>query len=184
MRFVPTRLEGTYEIDTEAYGDARGFFVRLRCSREFADASIPFEFVQTSLSFNASKGTFRGLHYQIPPSREGKLVRCVRGAARDLIIDLRPGSDTFLDHAWVELSAEKLNAVFIPPGCAHGFLTQEDSTLVLYEMTDFFAPDLARGARWNDPLFRIPEISGIVNIHPRDASYPDLDREDLEVFRL
>jgi dTDP-4-dehydrorhamnose 3,5-epimerase len=183
MRFVPAGLEGAYEIVSEAYEDARGFFARLRCSREFADAGIPFEFVQTNLSFNARKGTFRGLHYQIPPSHEGKLVRCVQGVARDLVVDLRPDSTTFLDHVWVELSRQKLNAVFVPPGCAHGFLTQEDGTLVLYEMTDFYAPELARGARWNDPLLRLPEISGIENIHPRDASYPDLDRRELEVFR-
>lgn len=183
MRFEPTRLEGVYRIAPEIHEDSRGFFTRLRCSREFLDAGLPAEFVQTNVSFNTHKGTFRGLHYQVPPSREGKLVRCIRGSLRDVVVDLRPDSDSFLEHVWVTLSAAELNAVFVPSGCAHGFLTESDDTLILYEMTDYYAPELGRGIRWSDPLIGLDVIEGIAQIHPRDASYADLHRRDLEVFR-
>lgn len=184
MQFVPTPLKDAFIVESQLQLDTRGSFARLRCSREFASNGLPADFVQTNLSYNERKGTFRGLHFQIPPSKEGKLVRCIKGSMRDLIVDLRPNSDTFLQHAWIDLSAERPIAVFVPPGFAHGFLTQESDVSVLYEMTDYYAPELARGMRWNDPLLAIRGISGIESIHPRDASYPDLGKDQLEVFRL
>ena len=183
MKFLPTILEGACVVESEPHEDERGYFSRLRCSKQFAEHGLPGSFVQTSLSFNASKGTFRGLHYQLPPSREGKLVRCIAGSLRDIIVDLRPDSRTFLRHCWVALDDERLSAVFVPPGFGHGFITEADDTKVLYEMSDYYAPDLARGLRWNDPLLSIGEISGIKHIHPRDAGYPDAAVSDFEVFR-
>jgi dTDP-4-dehydrorhamnose 3,5-epimerase len=183
MQFKETSLEGAFVVESEAHLDSRGFFARLRCSREFALHGLPDAFVQTNLSYNKATGTFRGLHFQAPPSTECKLVRCLRGSMRDVIVDIRPGSATFLEHTWISLSADVLAAVFVPAGFAHGFITESDDTLVLYEMTDFFAPELARGMRWNDPALSITELPGLTTIHPRDAEYPDLDLRQLEVFR-
>lgn len=183
MQFIPTALEGAFVVESETHADSRGFFARLRCSREFAAHGLPETFVQTNLSFNEHKGTFRGLHFQVPPSTESKLVRCLKGAIRDVIVDLRPDSPSFLEHAWISLSAGVLAAVFVPAGFAHGFITEQDDTLVLYEMSDYFAPELARGIRWNDSMLSLGDLPGITTIHPRDAGYPDLDSEQLEVFR-
>lgn len=181
MRFDALGLHQAFLVRIERHADARGFFGRTFCVREFADAGLPTDAVQASTSFNTSPGTVRGLHFQWPPSREGKLVRCVRGSVFDVLVDLRPDSPTYLRHVSVRLDEESRDAVFIPHGIAHGFQTLSASTEVLYQMTDFYAPGLAAGLRWNDPSFGIewPMSSGIV-ISERDAQYPTFDRLTFE----
>lgn len=183
MRFVETTLADAWLIELEKHRDERGWFTRLRCSREFPAHGLPGEFVQTNLSHNALAGTFRGLHYQAPPSREGKLVRCIQGAVADVIVDLRPDSPTWLRHEWFELTAENLNGLFVPAGFAHGFFTRQDGSMVLYEMTDYYTPELGRGIRWDDPALDLRLPGAITNIHPRDAAYPDLDTGALSAFK-
>ena len=182
MRFTETPLPGAYLVASEPHRDERGYFARLRCAREFAECGLPNEFVQTNLSFNRQAGTFRGLHFQRPPSREGKLVRCLAGAVHDVIVDLRPDSPGFLKHFWAALTADEPVALFVPPGFAHGFLTSTDGALILYEMTDYYQPELGDGIRWDDPALGIRLPGDIAAIHPRDRDYPDLDVGGLECF--
>src|SRR5882672_1158554 len=178
MRFRETPLPGAFVVEVEPHADARGFFARTWCAREFAAHGLEANLVQASMSRNARRGTVRGMHVQLPPSQEAKLVRCTRGAIHDVIIDLRPDSPTFLSPFGIELSAASSNALFIPPQFLHGFQTLADDSEVLYQMTDFFAPDLVFGVRWDDPAFGIhwPSTEGIT-ILPRDAEYPDFNVE-------
>ncbi len=182
MRFIETDLVDARLIESERHADERGYFTRLRCVEEFERAGLPAEFVQTNLSYTSQAGTFRGLHFQVPPSREGKLVRCMVGAIVDIIVDLRPDSPTFLKHEWFDLDSTSGLALFVPTGFGHGFQTRSDDVSVLYEMTDYFAPDLARGIRWNDPALAITMPAEVKRIHPRDAAYPDLDPSAFGVF--
>jgi len=175
MRFEPLALPGVLLVHADPVGDARGAFARLHCEREFGQQGLPGRMVQTSLSSTRERGTVRGMHFQWPPSREGKLVRCVGGAIHDVVIDLRPDSPTFRHHLSVELAPEPLSAVFIPPGFAHGFQTLADDVQVLYQMTDFYDPQRAAGVRWNDPAFGIVWPLPLTAIHERDAAYPDFD---------
>jgi dTDP-4-dehydrorhamnose 3,5-epimerase len=181
MRFETLPVHGTVCVRIEPREDSRGLFARTFCVEEFAGAGLITGFVQASTSFSSRRGTVRGMHFQWPPSREGKLVRCVRGAVFDVVLDLRPDSPSYLRHAAIVLDQENRDAVFIPPGVAHGFQTLDDASEVLYQMTDFYAPSLAAGYRWNDPVFGIewPVTSGIV-ISARDAQYPDFDRQSYE----
>jgi dTDP-4-dehydrorhamnose 3,5-epimerase len=174
MRFRETPLHGAFVLEIEPHTDERGYFTRLWCAQEFEQHGLPTRLVQESLSRNLRRGTVRGMHTQLPPSQEGKLVSCVSGSVYDVIVDARPGSPTFLQHFGVELSAEAHNALYIPPNMLHGFQTLEDNTEVFYRMTDFHAPDLAFGARWNDPAFGIrwPIDSDLV-MNERDRAYPD-----------
>ena len=183
MRFVETELADAWLLEPEKLTDERGYFMRLRCAQDFAKHGLPKEFVQTNLSFNQVAGTFRGLHYQAAPSYEAKLVRCIRGEIADVIVDLRPGSPSYLRHQWFRLDASSLRALFVPAGFAHGFLTQVDESEVLYEMSDYYAPDLARGIRWDEPMLGIELPGELSCINPRDAAYPDLDTDSLMVFR-
>jgi dTDP-4-dehydrorhamnose 3,5-epimerase len=175
MRFAETQIGGLFQVDLDLIADERGFFTRLHCERDFADNGLAAHVVQTSLSFTSRRGAVRGMHFQWPPARESKLVRCIRGRVFDAVIDLRPGSSTFGQHFAVELSSTNHSAVFIPPGLAHGFQTLEDSCEVLYQMTDFHAPVLSTGVRWNDPAFAIAWPLPCSQIHSRDAAYPDFD---------
>lgn len=184
MRFIETELADAWLLEPKRMADERGHFTRLRCAREFAERGLPKQFVQTNLSFNCIGGTFRGLHYQAPPSREGKLVRCIRGSIADVIVDLRPGSPSYLRHQWFWLDAEELRALFCPAGFAHGFLTLADESEVLYEMSDYYAPELSRGIRWDDPALGIELPGEMVCINPRDAAYPDLDADTLSGFKV
>jgi dTDP-4-dehydrorhamnose 3,5-epimerase len=176
VRFEALAVHRAFLVKIERNADRRGFFARTFCLREFAEAGLPTAYVQASVSFNARRATVRGMHFQWPPSREGKLVRCTRGAVFDVLLDLRPDSPTYLRHASVRLDDEERDAVYIPPGIAHGFQTLADGTEILYQMTDAYAPDLAAGVRWNDPRFGIewPMRSDIV-ISERDAQYADFD---------
>jgi dTDP-4-dehydrorhamnose 3,5-epimerase len=173
MRFVATPLSRAYVIEVEPIIDNRGQFARTFCVREFEQHGLLSRMVQASISFNRKKGTLRGLHYQAPPSREGKLVRCTAGAIFDVIVDLRPESPTYLRHFAATLSAENHTSLFIPPGLAHGFQTLMDKTEVSYMMTDFYEPQYARGVRWNDPAFGIQWPEDERTILDRDNDYPD-----------
>lgn len=173
MIFAPTPLDGAWLVDLERHEDDRGYFARTWCSREFADQGLESSVVQCSLSYNRTSGTLRGMHWQAAPHEEAKLVRCVRGAIWDVIIDMRPGSPSYTQHYGVELSAATGRALYVPRGFAHGFVTLEDDTEVFYQMTEFYAPDSSRGVRWDDPAFGIewPVADPILN--ERDATYPD-----------
>jgi dTDP-4-dehydrorhamnose 3,5-epimerase len=173
--FKETGLAGALELELERIEDARGFFARVFCAREFEARGLATRFVQSSLSWNARPGTLRGMHFQIAPHRETKLVRCTAGAVWDAIVDLRRDSATRLRWFGTELSAENRRMLYIPAGFAHGFITLQPGSEVFYEMDEFYAPQAGRGVRWNDPAFgirwpRSPEV-----IAERDASYPDLD---------
>jgi dTDP-4-dehydrorhamnose 3,5-epimerase len=180
MLFEPLQIGGAVLVKQERKPDPRGYFARAFCAREFAAHGLPEAFVQASLSYNEHRGTLRGMHFQWPPSREGKLVRCVRGALLDVLLDLRPASPSYLTHCAAELSAGNGDAVFIPHGVAHGFQTLAGQTEVLYQMTDFFAPDLSTGVRWNDPAFGIRWPIPEIVISERDAACPPFDRAQFE----
>jgi len=180
MLFESLHIPGAVRVGIERKSDARGFFARTFCAGEFSVHGIPHELVQASISYNERRGTLRGMHFQWPPSREGKLVRCIRGRLFDVLLDLRPQSPTYLAHQSVVLDEESRDAVFIPPGVAHGFQTLVDRTEVLYQMCDFYAPDLGAGVRWNDPIFGIEWPLTEVVINDRDAGYPDFDRPAFE----
>lgn len=175
MNFQPLGIEGVMQVDVEAAADARGSFARLHCEREFEAHGLAQRMVQTSVSHSRQRGTVRGMHFQWPPSREGKLVRCIRGSVLDVVIDLRPDSPDYTRHLSLELSAASRRAVFIPPGLAHGFQTLEDDVEVLYQMTGFYEPALAAGVRWNDLAFGIAWPLPVAAIHERDAAYADFD---------
>jgi dTDP-4-dehydrorhamnose 3,5-epimerase len=176
MRFRETPLSGAFVVDIEPHADERGFFARTWCSREFAAQGLEHEVVQVSISRNLRRGAVRGMHLQLPPSRESKLVRCARGAIYDVIIDLRPESATYLQHFALELHAQDCRALYIPPLMAHGFQTLADECEVLYQMTDVHAPELVYGLRWNDPAFRIHwPIQEPITIIARDREYADFD---------
>ena len=171
VKFVETRLKGAYVIEPERLQDERGFFARTFCQREFEAHGLNPLLVQCSISFNAKKGTLRGMHYQVPPHQETKLVRCTQGAIYDVILDIHPASPTFKQWVAVELTADDRRALYIPAGFAHGFQTLADHTEVLYQMSEFYHPESARGARWDDPAFGItwPLPNPIVS--QRDGSY-------------
>ncbi len=173
MRFAPTVIDGVTVVELDPSADERGFFARLHCPDEFAAAGHPFVPAQTSLSRNTAVGTLRGLHYEAPPRAEVKLVRVTRGAIFDVAVDLRPGSPTYLKWTGTELSAENGAAQLIGAGMAHGFLTLEPDTDVLYQIDKMFEPGHGRGVRWNDPLFDIRWPSTPLVISERDATYAD-----------
>ena len=176
MKFRETPLSGAFVVDIEPHIDERGFFARTWCSQEFAAQGLEHGLVQASISRNARRGTVRGMHLQLPPSRESKLVRCTRGSIYDVIIDLRPESPTYLRHFALELQAQASNALYIPPLVAHGFQTLADDTEVLYQMTDTHAPELVYGVRWNDPAFAIGwPVQEPITIIGRDRDYADFD---------
>lgn len=176
MIFKETRLKGAYEIDLELHSDERGFFARSYCWREFEARGLNRRVVQCNVSYNRKRGTLRGMHYQEAPYEEAKLIRCLRGALYDVIIDLRPDSPTFRQWAAVELRAEPgkpTRMVHVPEGFAHGFQTLEDDTEVFYQMSEFYTPPAAKGFRWNDPAFAVDWPEPVRVISDRDRSYPD-----------
>lgn len=175
MRFVETPLKGAYLVHLELLEDERGFFARSWCAAEFADHGLERRLVQCNLSYSRKKGTLRGMHYQAPPFEEAKLVRCSRGALYDVIIDLRRHSDTFGSHFGVTLTAQDRAMLHVPRGFAHGFLTLEDDTEVFYQMSESYAPEYARGIRWNDPAFGIAWPEMVQFISEKDRSFPDFD---------
>ena len=173
MKFSPTEVAGVLLVEIEPHADARGLFARLQCPDEFAAAGAGFAPAQTSLSRNPKAGTLRGMHWQPDPHGERKLVRAVRGRMFDVAVDLRPASPTYRKWAGTELSADNARALFIPEGVAHGFLTLEPDTDVLYQISPKFEPGHEAGARWNDPAFAIDWPVQPALISERDATYPD-----------
>ena len=173
MRFAETAIPGVVLVDVEPHEDERGAFARLHCPEAFAAAGHPFAPVQTSLSRNPRAGTLRGLHYQPAPHAQVKLVRAVRGRIFDVALDLRPDSPTYRRWASAELSADNARALLIPDGVAHGFLTQEPDTDVLYQISPAFQPGHEAGVRWDDPAFAIAWPAKPALISARDSGYPD-----------
>ncbi len=177
MRVHPTELPGVAVVELELLCDERGSFARTFDAELFAAHGLDPRVVQCSVSFNARAGTLRGLHYQVAPHGEGKLVRCTRGRVWDVAVDLRPDSPAHRRWLGLELAAGGTNSVFIPAGCAHGFQTLEDDSEVHYQMTHPYVPEAARGVRWDDPAFAIswpdPPLGGERVICERDRSFPD-----------
>jgi dTDP-4-dehydrorhamnose 3,5-epimerase len=171
--FKETPLKSAYMVELQRLEDERGFFARAWCQQEFEAHGLNPRLVQCNISFNHKKGTLRGMHYQTAPFEEAKLVRCTNGTLYDVIIDLRPESPTYRQHFGVILTSEARNMLYIPEGFAHGFLTLADNTEIFYQMSEFYAPDYARGVRWNDPAFGINWPAPVTVISKRDASYPD-----------
>ena len=175
MDFNETPLPGAYLIDLNRLGDDRGFFARVFCTREFSEAGLVTSFVQVNNSLSANRGTLRGMHYQLAPNAETKIVRCIRGALFDVIIDLRPDSPTYMQHFGVELSADNRLMLYVPKGFAHGFVTLQDDTEAFYFVDEFYAPDVERGIRWNDPTFQIDWPVVPREISEKDAQHRDFD---------
>ena len=175
MIFSETKLTGAYTIDLERHSDERGFFARSFCSEEFAEHGLVTQWAQSNVSFNEHRGTLRGMHWQVPPHEEVKLVRCTRGALYDVIVDVRPASPTAGEWIGVELSENNRRMLYIPGGFAHGFLTTADKTEVFYEMSSPHVPEAARGFCWSDPKVAIDWPEAVAVISDRDAGYPQLD---------
>jgi dTDP-4-dehydrorhamnose 3,5-epimerase len=172
MRFTAAKLDGAWIIEPEAHEDNRGLFARTFCAHEFRDQGLVGAFVQCNTSWNARKGTVRGLHYQLPPSCEVKLVRCTAGSLYDVIVDLRPDSPTYLQHVGVELTARNRRALYIPEMFAHGFQALQDATEVFYQMSEFYAPELSVGLRYDDPKLGINWPLPVVSLSDRDRTWP------------
>ena len=175
MKFIETPLKGVFLIELEKRGDDRGFFARFFCQREFEAAGIPMPIVQINNSLSAKAGTLRGMHYQLPPAAEIKVVRCIRGALYDVIIDLRPDSPTFAQWFGAELTAENRLMMYAPQGFAHGFITLSDDTEAFYLTNAFYAPQEERGIRFDDPRFGVAWPRAPVDVSAKDREWPDFD---------
>lgn len=175
MKWTPTEVDGCWIIDIAPFTDDRGFFARTFDAKEFAEHGLPTQFVQANMSTNHAKGTMRGMHRQIAPSAEGKLVTCHKGTIVDCCLDLREDSPTYGSHAMVELSEENHRALWIPANCGHGYLTMSDDTLVTYQVCDWYAPELERGQRWDDPAFNLQWPGEVNVISDKDRNWPDWD---------
>jgi dTDP-4-dehydrorhamnose 3,5-epimerase len=172
MIFTETSIEGAFVITPERFEDERGFFARLYCPKELAAHGLDPTVVQRSVSYNRRRGTLRGMHFQIAPHEENKIVSCLSGSIRDVIVDLRPASPTYRRWFGVTLTSEGLEALFVPKGCAHGFITLADDSRVHYEISEFHHPESARGVRFDDPAFGIEWPIEPSIIAARDRSYP------------
>lgn len=179
MIFNETTVKGAYRILPEKKEDSRGFFARVWCAREFEEHGLTPKLVQTNVSYNRSKGTLRGLHYQIAPHEESKLVRCTEGAIFDVVVDLRPDSPSYLKWFGTELSAEAHDMLLIPEGCAHGFQTLTDGAEVTYQVSAYYAPEAERGARYDDPEFAIRWPLPVSEISPKDAGWHPYMKEEV-----
>lgn len=175
MEFVETPLKGAFKISMSLLKDNRGFFARSYCAQAFEKAGICSSFVQSNVSYNQSKGTLRGMHFQAAPYEEAKLVRCSRGAIFDVIVDIRPGSETFKHWYALELRPDDGTMLYIPGGFAHGFQTLVDDTEVLYQMSEYYHPDASRGLRWDDADVGIvwPDEDNRI-ISEKDLGFPEL----------
>ena len=167
-------LQGAYIIDLQKHEDNRGFFARAWCENEFKDHGIQATWVQANLAYSEHVGTLRGMHYQAAPYGEAKLMRCIRGAMYDVILDLRPESPTFTHWLGVELGADNQRALYVPEGFAHGYLTLKDHTEAFYPVSQFYTPGAEGGVRWNDPAFGIDwPISEHLILSDKDRNWPD-----------
>lgn len=176
MIFEESKLKGAYVIDLDKREDDRGFFARAWCTKEFEEHGITPRVVQANTSFNKRKSTLRGMHYQINPHPEAKLIRCIRGAIYDVIIDLRVSSPTYKQWIGVELTAANRRALYVPEHFAHGFITLEDETEILYLVSEFYSPECERGVRYNDPEFGIVWPVNIEVISKKDEAWPSYQR--------
>jgi dTDP-4-dehydrorhamnose 3,5-epimerase len=176
MRFTETSLKGAFIIDLEPVHDERGMFARTWCQREFEAQGLKVTWVQNNVSLNSKKGTLRGMHYQLPPHDEIKLVRCTTGSIYDVIVDLRPYSPTFCQYIAVTLSAENRRALYIPQSFAHGFQTVSENSEVFYHMSAFYESSSARGFRWDDPAFNIKWPEPLTVISDKDRGWPSFIR--------
>ncbi len=174
MKFVETDLLGLYIIEPDRIEDERGFFARTFCIKEFQTRNLNPSLAQCNISYNVKKGTLRGMHFQIPPHCEDKLVRCTQGAIYDVVIDLRKDSATFKKWFAVELSAANRKMFYIPKGFAHGFQTLQDHTEVFYQMSDLFHAPSACGVRWDDPVFAITWPADTRTISLKDQQYESI----------
>lgn len=178
MIFRATGIEGAFLVEPEPRSDDRGRFLRVWCASEFADHGIDTTWVQANAGFSTRRGTLRGLHVQLPPAAEAKLVRCTRGALFDVVVDVREHSST--RHRWfgTELTEDDGRSVYVPEGCAHGYLTLRDATELAYLTSAFYAPDLERGVHYRDPLIQIEWPDTPTVISDRDAAWPWLERSE------
>jgi dTDP-4-dehydrorhamnose 3,5-epimerase len=172
--FAESSVRGAFVVELEPREDERGFFARAWCAREFGDHGLSTRIAQANIAFNERVGTLRGLHFQRTPHQEAKLVRCTRGAIYDVVVDLRRESPTHAQWAGVELTADNRRMLYVPEGCAHGYQTLADATEVLYQVSEFYAPESEGGARWDDPAFAIewPAVAQRI-LSAKDASWPD-----------
>jgi dTDP-4-dehydrorhamnose 3,5-epimerase len=174
LKFSETILKGSYIIEPSMFSDDRGGFSRIFCKREFQEIGHTKEFVQFNHSYNTLKGTLRGMHYQVPPFKEIKLIRCVKGAVADVIIDIRTGSPTFLQHVTVELSEKNKRLIYIPEGFAHGFQTLEDDTELIYFHSEYYTPNADSGFNHADPAFGISWPLPLSRISEKDKNIPHI----------
>lgn len=172
MKFIETNLKGAFIIEIERCEDERGFFARSWCQQEFKSHGLNPNLAQCNISFNKKRGTLRGMHYQIAPHEEAKLVRCTMGAMYDVLVDLRQEYPTFKKWVAVELTAQNRRALYIPEGFAHGFQTMADDTEVFYQMSEVYHPECARGFKWDDPAFGLEWPFSPELISRNDLSYP------------
>jgi dTDP-4-dehydrorhamnose 3,5-epimerase len=171
--FAETKLKDAHVIEIEKLEDTRGFFARSWCRKEFDEHGLISTVVQANISWNKKGGTLRGMHYQIPPYEEAKLVRCSRGSIYDAIIDLRKDSPSYMQWLGVELTADDYKLLYVPGGFAHGFQTLEDDTEVVYQVSQFYTPGAEAGLRWNDPTFNINWPFDVRVISDKDRNWPD-----------
>jgi dTDP-4-dehydrorhamnose 3,5-epimerase len=175
MIFNPTLLQGAYVIELEKKGDDRGFFARAFCEQEFRQHDLACHFCQVNNSLSATKGTLRGMHYQLAPKAETKLVRCIRGALYDVILDLRQNSPTLGQSFGIELTADNRRMMYVPKGFAHGFITLADDTEAFYFVDEFYSPEHERGVRYNDPKFALHWPMAPAVISEKDMSHRNFD---------
>ena len=173
MKFIPTNIEGAYLLEWETLDDDRGYFARTRSNKEYSELGLNNDLSECSVSFNNRRGTLRGMHYQAPPHEETKLVMCVSGLIFDALVDLRPGSKTYLATCSAELSLANRRMLYVPAGVAHGFMTLEDNSYVYYQIGGDYMPDAARGVRWDDPAFSIEWPMQPIVLADRDRNYGD-----------
>ena len=174
MRFTDTPIAGAFSIDVELHGDVRGYFARAWCLDELRDKQIEASFVQANVGHTNQKGTVRGLHYQLPPHEEAKLIRCTQGSIFDVIVDLRPHSSTYGTCFGIELTAENKRSMWVPAGCAHGYQALADHTEVYYLVTSYYAPEAERGVRYDDPSLLIDWPIKVSDVSSKDRNWPDL----------
>lgn len=178
MIFTETKLPGAFIIDIEKRGDDRGFFARTWCQREFEEHRLNTHLVQTNLAFTKTKGVLRGMHYQAPPHAEAKLIRCTSGAIFDMMIDLRPESNTFKQWLGTELTVGNRRMLYVPEGFAHGYLTLEANSEVVYQVSEFYCHEAERGLRYDDPAFGIQWRMEVRTVSEKDRSWPDYVESD------
>jgi dTDP-4-dehydrorhamnose 3,5-epimerase len=181
MIFSETKLEGAFVIDLERKEDNRGFFARVFCQREFEENGLEPVIAQANIAFNAGMGTMRGMHFQYPPAVESKLVRCTRGAIFDVIVDLRPESQTYLEHVAVELSADNHRALYVPGRFAHGYQVLEDQTETSYQVGEFYSPGDEGGLRYDDPELGLSWPLPVTEISEKDGGWGLLSEVEPEV---